>query len=188
MNIDWNKNPLIPAIAQDHETSEVLMLAYSNKESVKISLETGNATYYSRSRQNIWKKGETSGNTQNLIKIKYDCDRDTLLYIVEQKGNACHTGKYSCFGENEFDFEILYDVLVDRLIKLPENSYTTKLFKDESLLKRKINEEAFEVIQAKNKDELMWEVADLSYFVMTLMVRHGITIDDVRHHLESRKK
>ena len=123
---------------QDIKTKEVLMLAYSNKESLKIAFEKGLATYYSRSRQTLWTKGETSGNTQNLIRVKYDCDRDTLLFLVEQNGPACHTGEDTCFGSSEFNFSELYDVLVDRLVKLPEDSYTTKLFKDEMLLKRKI--------------------------------------------------
>lgn len=179
---------LIPTIVQDRKSKHVLMLAYSNPESLKLSLESGRAAYYSRSRQSIWVKGETSGNTQNLVRVKYDCDRDALLYIVDQAGPACHTGKDTCFGAKEFDFESLYDVLVERLVKLPEGSYTTKLYKDEHLLKKKINEEAFEVIQAKNKEELIWEVSDLAYFVMTLMVRNGITIDEVKHHLESRRK
>ncbi|OGI00368.1 MAG: phosphoribosyl-ATP diphosphatase [Candidatus Melainabacteria bacterium GWF2_37_15] len=187
--LDFEKSDgLIPTIVQDRKTKQVLMLAYSNKESVKASLKTGRGTYYSRSREKLWIKGETSGNIQNLIRVKYDCDRDTLLYIVDQVGPACHTGEGTCFGGREFDFETLYDVLVERLVKLPENSFTTKLFKDEFFLKRKINEEAFEVIHAKNKDELTWEVCDLAYFVMTLMVRNGVTIDDVRHHLESRRK
>ena len=187
--LDFKKGDgLIPTVVQDKTTKQVLMMAYSNEESVKASLKTGKATYFSRSRQSQWVKGETSGNTQELIQTKYDCDRDTLLYIVNQSGVACHTGKYSCFEEKKFDFENLYEVLIDRLVKLPEKSFTTKLFKDELFLKRKINEEAFEVITAKNKDELIWEVSDLAYFVMTLMVKYGVTIDDVKNHLSSRRK
>ncbi|HSA07362.1 MAG TPA: bifunctional phosphoribosyl-AMP cyclohydrolase/phosphoribosyl-ATP diphosphatase HisIE [Candidatus Gastranaerophilales bacterium] len=179
---------LIPTIVQDRKSKQILMLAYSNEESVKMALETGKGTYFSRSRQSLWVKGETSGNTQELIQAKYDCDRDALLYIVDQKGAACHTGQYSCFEDHEFNFETLYDVLLDRLLTLPENSYTTKLFKDDLLLKRKINEEAFEVLQAKDKDELIWEICDLTYFVMTLMVKNGISINDLKNHLESRRK
>ncbi len=187
--LDFEKNDgLIPTIIQDKKSKQVLMMAYSTKESVKVSLESGKATYFSRSRECVWTKGETSGNTQELISAKYDCDRDTLLYTVNQNGVACHTGEYSCFDEKDFDFESLYDILQDRLLKLPEDSYTTKLFKDETLLKRKINEEAFEVIHAKDKDELTWEVSDLVYFVMTLMVRHGVAIEDVKNHLASRRK
>ena len=110
------------------------------------------------------------------------------MYSVNQLGVACHTGKYSCFADREFNFESLYEVLQDRLLKLPENSYTTKLFKDEFFLKRKINEECFEVLNAKNKDELVWEISDLTYFVMTLMVRNGVEIDDIKNHLASRRK
>lgn len=187
--LDFKKGDgLIPTIVQDKTTKQVLMLAYSNPESVKISLKTGKATYYSRSRNELWEKGKTSGNTQKVVQVKYDCDRDTLLYTVEQTGNACHTGAYSCFEEREFDFEYLYGILADRFANQPEGSYTTKLFQNEDLLKRKINEEAFEVITAKNKDEVIWEVADLTYFVMTLMVKNGVTIDDIKYHLESRKK
>ncbi|MFW6275776.1 MAG: bifunctional phosphoribosyl-AMP cyclohydrolase/phosphoribosyl-ATP diphosphatase HisIE, partial [bacterium] len=187
--LDFEKGDgLIPTVVQDRKSKQVLMLAYSNKDSVKISLETGRSTYYSRSRKSLWTKGETSGNIQNLVRAKYDCDRDTLLYIVDQVGPACHTGKDSCFGSKEFDLETLYEVIQERLVMLPEGSFTTKLFKDENLLKRKINEEAFEVIHAANKDELIWEISDLAYFIMTLMVRHGVTMDDVRHHLESRRK
>ncbi len=187
--LDFIKNDgLIPTIVQDRKTKQVLMMAYSSKESLKSAFESGRGTYYSRSREKLWVKGETSGNIQNLVRVKADCDRDTLLFIVDQVGPACHTGECTCFGGEEFDFETLYDVLQERLLKLPENSFTTKLFKDDQLLKRKINEEAFEVIQAPDKDNLMWEISDLTYFVMTLMVRHGITLDDIRHHLESRRK
>ncbi len=187
--LDFEKNNgLIPTIVQDRRSKQVLMLAYSNRESLKTSLETGQGTYFSRSRNTIWTKGETSGNIQNLVRVKYDCDRDTLLFMADQFGPACHTGEHSCFGGAEFDFETLYDVLLDRLVKLPEDSYTTKLLKDENILKKKINEEAFEVLQAGNRDELIWEISDLAYFIMTLMVRNGVTIEDIRSHLESRKK
>ena len=187
--LDFEKGDgLIPTIVQDKNSKQVLMMAYCNEESLKSSLKTGKATYFSRSRQSLWVKGETSGNTQDLLSVKYDCDRDTLLFTVHQHGPACHTGQYSCFGKKEFSFKSLYSVLTDRLIKLPENSYTTTLFKDEFFLKRKINEEAFEVLNATNKDELIWEISDLTFFVMTLMVKHGISIDDIRNHLASRRK
>ena len=164
------------------------MLAYSNKEAVMKALKTGKATYFSRSRKSLWTKGETSGNTQKLKKVKYDCDRDSLLYVVEQTGPACHTGSSTCFGERNFDLDLLYKVLQGRLKDMPEDSFTTKLFNDELFLKRKINEEAFEVIHALNKDELIWEVSDLTYFVMTLMVKHGVTLEDIKNHLSSRRK
>jgi phosphoribosylformimino-5-aminoimidazole carboxamide ribotide isomerase len=187
--LDFEKGKgLIPTIVQDITTNQVLMMAYSNKSTVKKSLKTGKATYYSRSRKEEWIKGETSGNTQKLISAKYDCDKDTLLYKVDQTGVACHTGRYSCFEEKDFSLNMLYKVLQDRLEKLPEESFTTKLFKDEVFLKRKINEEAFEVIHALTNDELAWEAADLTYFVMTLMVKYGVTIEDVQSHLASRTK
>lgn len=187
--LDFKKGKgLIPTVVQDISTDQVLMLAYSNKETVKKSLKTGKATYFSRSRNSEWIKGETSGNIQKLISAKYDCDKDTLLYKVDQTGVACHTGRYSCFENREFNLECLYKTLQERLEKMPEESFTTKLFKDETFLKRKINEEAFEVIHANTKDELAWEVADLTYFVLTLMVKHGVTIDDVLSHLASRTK
>jgi len=187
--LDFKKGKgLIPTVVQDVNSKQVLMLAYSNKESIKKSLETGKGTYYSRSRENIWVKGETSGNTQKLIKVKYDCDRDALLYKVEQTGIACHTGRYSCFEEREFDLKSLYQVLYDRLKHMPEGSFTTKLLEDNMLLKRKINEEAFEVIQAESKEEVIWEVADLLYFLLTLMVKNEVTIDDVMDQLSARRK
>lgn len=187
--LDFKKSDgLIPTIVQDAKTKQVLMLAYSNKEAVTKSLETGKATYFSRSRNNLWIKGETSGNTQKLITARYDCDKDSLLYMVEQIGPACHTGEYSCFGSKDFSLNELYDVLKDRLDTLPESSFTTKLFKNEHFLKRKINEECYEVITAVDANELGWEVADLSYFVMCLMVKHGLTVQDVLSNLASRRK
>lgn len=179
---------LIPVVVQEETSRQVLMMAYANKEAVKNALKTGKATYYSRTREKLWIKGETSGNTQEVQKVKYDCDRDTLLYVVKQKGAACHTGRYSCFEDNEFSFEELYETLKDRLENLPDNSYTTKLFKDDFFLKRKINEEAFEVLNAVNNEELVWEISDLAYFVMTLMVKNNIKIDDIKNHLGSRRK
>lgn len=187
--LDFEKGKdLIPTIIQDIYSKEVLMLAYSNKESLKKSLKTGKSTYYSRSRKKLWTKGETSGNTQKLKKVKYDCDRDSLLFLVEQTGFVCHTGAATCFGDRKFDLDELYTVLESRFKELPEDSFTTKLFKDELFLKRKINEEAFEVINTNNKDELIWEVSDLTYFVMTLMVKQGVTLEDVKNHLSSRRK
>lgn len=187
--LDFEKcNNLIPTIVQDINSQQVLMLAYTNKESLRKSFETGKATYFSRSRNSLWTKGETSGNIQKLITARYDCDRDTLLYKVEQTGVACHTGQYSCFEDKKFGLEDLYQVLQERFQNMPEKSFTTKLFKDETFLKRKINEESFEVIHSLTKDELAWEVADLTYFVMTFMVKHGVTIEDVLAQLDSRRK
>ena len=182
------KTNLIPTIVQDINSKQVLMLAYSNKDSIKKSLKTGKATYFSRSRNELWTKGETSGNTQKLIVSKYDCDNDALLYKVEQTGVACHKNKYSCFEDRHFNFQYLYEILQDRLKHMPEGSFTKKLFEDEMLLKRKINEEAFEIITATNNDEIAWEIADLTYFLLTLMVKKGIALNDVFNQLASRTK
>ncbi len=187
--MDFEKqNGLIPTIVQDIDTKQVLMLAYSNKESLRKSLSEGLATYYSRSRKELWTKGLTSGNTQELISAKFDCDQDTLLFKVKQKGNACHTGKYSCFEDKEFTIKELYNLLLDRKAKLPENSYTTKLFKDEFKLKRKIMEEAFESVNFELGDGLGWEASDLAYHMLTFMALHNVTPQDILNNLASRTK
>ncbi len=187
--MDFEKqNGLIPTIVQDIETKQVLMLAYSNKESLKKSLSTGMATYFSRSRNELWTKGLTSGNTQELISSKFDCDQDTLLFKVKQKGNACHTGRYSCFEDRDFCINELYNLLLDRKEKLPENSYTTKLFKDEFKLQRKIMEEAFESVNFEKGDGLGWEASDLTYHMLTFMALHNVTPQDILNNLASRTK
>jgi phosphoribosyl-ATP pyrophosphohydrolase len=187
--MDFEKqNGLIPTIVQDIETKQVLMLAYSNKESLKKSLSEGLATYYSRSRQELWTKGLTSGNTQELISAKFDCDQDALLFKVKQKGNACHTGRYSCFEDKEFCINELYNLLLDRKSKLPENSYTTKLFKNEFYLKRKVMEEAFESVNFEQGDGLEWEASDLAYHMLTFMALHNVTPQDIINNLASRTK
>lgn len=187
--LDFEKcSNLIPTIVQDVNSKQVLMLAYSNKESVMKTLKTGNATYFSRSRGLLWTKGETSGNTQKLVTAKFDCDKDTLLYKVKQTGPACHTGRYSCFDNKDFSTDALYQLLQDRLKNLPEGSFTTKLFKDDLFLKRKINEEAFEVIHSTDEQEISWEVADLAYFILAFMVKNSVAIDDVINHLASRRR
>lgn len=178
----------IPTIVQDANTKQVLMLAYSTQESLKKSFESGLATYFSRSRQELWTKGLTSGNTQELKTARFDCDFDTLLFKVDQKGNACHLDRGSCFGDKEFSVHGLYDLLKSRKEQLPEKSFTTKLFKDTFFLKRKIMEEAFEVVNFEQGDGLQWEVADLAYFVLTYMVENNVTIDEVISNLASRAK
>lgn len=187
--MDFEKqNGLIPTIVQDIETKQVLMLAYSNKDSLKKSLKDGLATYWSRSRNELWTKGLTSGNTQELISAKFDCDRDTLLFKVHQKGNACHTGRYSCFEDRDFCINELYNLLLDRKEKLPENSYTTKLFKNEFYLKRKVMEEAFESVNFEQGDGLEWEASDLAYHMLTFMALHNVTPQDIINNLASRTK
>jgi len=187
--LDFEKqNGLIPTIVQDKMTKQVLMLAYSNVESLKKSLKEGRATYYSRSRNELWTKGMTSGNTQELLNAKFDCDRDAILFTVNQKGNACHLNRFSCFEDKNFTFEELYDLIKDRGEKLPENSYTTKLFKNDFYLKRKIMEEAFETVNFEEGDGLGWEAADLIYHLMVFMAKNSITIEDIRNNLKSRTK
>lgn len=187
--IDFEKcNGLVPTIVQDVKTKQVLMLAYSNKESLRKSLTEGKATYFSRSRNEIWTKGETSGNTQELVNAKFDCDADSILFKVNQKGNACHLNRFSCFEDKEFCINELYDLIVDRKEKMPEKSYTTKLFKDEFYLKRKIMEEAFESVNFEQGDGLSWESADLMYHLLVFMVMHNVSFDDLVNNLSSRTK
>lgn len=187
--IDFEKqNGLIPTVVQDVDTKQVLMLAYSNKDSLRKSLSEGLATYFSRSRNELWTKGLTSGHTQELISAKFDCDRDSLLFKVRQKGVACHTGRYSCFEDKDFCINELYRLLLDRKSKLPEGSYTTKLFNNEFYLQRKIMEEAFESVNFEKGDGLEWEASDLTYHMLTFMAMHGITPQDIVNNLASRTK
>lgn len=196
--IKYDENGLIPAIAQDIATGKVLMLAYMNEESINLTLETKIAHYYSRSRQAIWKKGETSGNIQKLEGFYYDCDGDTILLKVNQTGVACHTGSYSCFfnkvmeDENsENVLEKLYEVILNRKENPKEGSYTNYLFQEgiDKILK-KIGEESSEVIiGAKNsREELIYEASDLVYHLMVLLVNQGIPLGDIFKELQTRMK
>lgn len=188
-NMDFEKTGgLIPTVVQDLDTKQVLMLAYSNKESLYKTFETGLATYYSRSRKELWTKGLTSGNTQDFVTARFDCDQDALLFTVRQKGNACHLDRFSCFEDREFCINELYNLLLDRKANLPEKSFTTKLFKDEFYLKRKIMEEAFESVNFEKGDGLEWEASDLTYFMLTFMAMHGVTPQDIIANLASRTK
>jgi len=185
--LDFEKNKgLIPTIVQD-ENMQVLMLAFSSKKSLLKAFQTGKATYYSRSRKRIWQKGKTSGNFQQIIKIRYDCDRDTLLFFVKQKNFACHTGRYSCFDEKEFSLDELYSVISSRIKNPAENSYTSKISSNERLIKKKIREESEEVLNYNSKENLVWEIADLTYFVMVLMAKNKITLNDVKNELWRRR-
>ena len=186
--LDFDKNNgLIPTIVQDGK-KQILMLAFSSKESLLKTFKTNRATYYSRSRKKIWTKGETSGNYQEILRIKYDCDRDTLLFIVKQKNAACHEGKYSCFGEREFSFEKLYDVVSDRLINIKKSSYTSKIAMNENKIKEKIKEECLEILDYKDKNNLIWEISDFFYFIFILMAKNKIEIKDIENELWRRKK
>jgi len=207
---------LIPAIIQDYKTNEVLMMAYMDKESLRRSIKSGTTWFWSRSRKKYWHKGETSGNSQIIKEIKYDCDNDTLLVKVKQIGNACHTGAWSCFfndidisvdidekildklnyQENQLQkssiFESLYSVIEKRLRQKPKDSYTYSLHKKglNEILK-KIGEEVIEVIiSAKNetRDRTIYEISDLLYHLLVLMVEKKITIDDIEAELKLRRR
>ena len=186
--LDFDKNNgLIPTIVQD-EQKQVLMLASSNKESLQKTFETNNAAYYSRSRKRLWTKGEMSGNNQEILKVRYDCDRDTLLFTVKQKNVACHKGKYSCFGGKDFNFQGLYEVIESRIKNSQSNSYTSKIATNESKIKEKIKEECLEILEYKDRNNLIWEISDLLYFIFILMAKNGIEIKDIENELWRRRK
>lgn len=201
INIDelkFDKDGLIPAVVVDSITKRVLTVAYMNKESLGITLERGLTCFFSRSRGELWLKGETSGNYQHVVSITADCDKDALTVVVEKDGPACHTGSDSCFTNpvyqseelSEFSFEGLYDLLVGRKCDRPEGSYTTYLFdKGIDKILKKVGEECTEVIiggKAGDKKETVYEIADLAYHVMVLMVEMGISVEDVHRELASR--
>ncbi len=198
MDIKFDANGLVPAIAQDIGTGEVLMLAYMNEESIKETIETGLAHYYSRSRKELWKKGETSGNLQEVKGIYYDCDGDTILLKVNQIGVACHTGNYSCFfneikgyKDTSNTIKDLYKIIMDRKINPQEGSYTQYLFeKGLDKILKKVGEETSEVIiGAKNsKEELIYETSDLIYHMIVLLVNEGISLGEVFEELKGRMK
>lgn len=195
--LKFDEKGLIPAIVVDDETGKVLTLAYMNRESLVISMEQGLTCFWSRSRQELWLKGETSGNYQHIISITADCDFDALEVRVKKDGPACHLGKDSCFtnpvlGEraDKFQLEELYQLLLDRKKKLPEGSYTTYLFqKGIDKILKKVGEESTEVIiagKAGDKAETVYEIADLAYHVLVLMAQMGITVEAVRKELAGR--
>ena len=195
--LKFDEKGLIPAIVVDDQTDKVLTLAYMNRESLAISLEKGLTCFWSRSRQELWLKGETSGNYQHIVSITADCDGDALEVRVKKDGPACHLGTDSCFtnevfGEKQekFQLEGLYQLLVGRKKDLPEGSYTTYLFqKGIDKILKKVGEESTEVIiagKADDKAETVYEIADLAYHVMVLMVQMGITVEDIRTELASR--
>ena len=190
--LKFDADGLIPAVAQDFKTKDVLMFAYMNAESIKLTCETGFATYYSRSRQKLWKKGETSGNLQKVKSITHDCDKDALLIVVEQNGVACHTGSWSCFERGTAGSIIhqLIDVISKRKVSPQEGSYTSYLF-DEGIDKilKKIGEESAETIIAAKNDgtgELVYEISDLVYHTLVLMIEKGITIGEINEALKKR--
>lgn len=201
VNIDelkFDEKGLIPAVVVDTITKKVLTVAYMNKESLQISLEKEMTCFYSRSRQELWLKGETSGNFQHIVSITADCDKDALVVEVDKEGPACHLGTDSCFGNlvfqseklSSFSLEKLYELLVGRQKNRPEGSYTTYLFeKGIDKILKKVGEECTEVIiagKADDKAETIYELADLTYHAMVLMVQMGISVEDVHRELASR--
>lgn len=205
MNINdlkFDEKGLIPAVVQDAVSKEVLTVAYMNQESLEKTLETKETWFYSRSRRQLWHKGETSGNTQKVKEIRYDCDGDALVVLVEPNGPACHTGEYSCFHQELFGqrkelnhnrfsiINMLEEVIAKREMERPEGSYTTYLF-DEGVDKilKKIGEEASEIIIAaknQNHDELKWEVADFLFHLMVLLREQKLPLDEVLKVLSER--
>ena len=201
LNIDelkFDAQGLIPAIVVDAGSKKVLTLAYMNRESLEISMKEGRTCFWSRSRQELWRKGETSGNVQHIVDITADCDRDALVVTVNKAGPACHLGTDSCFNDMVFEggepapfsVEGLYALLQGRKDAMPEGSYTTYLFqKGIDKILKKVGEECTEVIiggKAGDKAETVYEIADLMYHVMVLMVEMGISVEDVRDELASR--
>lgn len=198
--IKFDEKGLVPAIIQDAQSLAVLTLAYMNKESLERTLATGETWFFSRSRQELWHKGETSGNTQTVVEIKYDCDQDALLVLVNPKGPACHTGAVSCFAQgvterktNLGDYQILQtleQIIQQREQERPEGAYTTYLFeKGVDKILKKVGEESAEVIiAAKNRshEELKWEAADLLYHLQVLLVEQGLPFTEVLKTLEER--
>ena len=198
MNLKFDEKGLIPAIVQDHYTKEVLTLAYMNAETLALTIAEGRTVFWSRSRQEIWRKGETSGNVQRVVSITADCDADALVVEVVKDGPACHTGAESCFFQpvyvseelKQFTYEGLYELIKGRKTAPKEGSYTTYLF-DKGLEKilKKVGEECTEVIIAggkRDKEETVFEISDLCYHVLVLMVELGISVEDITRELEKR--
>ena len=201
LNIDelkFDDKGLIPAIVVDAVTKRVLTLAYMNKESLAISMEKELTCFWSRSRNELWLKGETSGNYQHIVSITADCDKDALIVMVEPDGPACHLGTVSCFENpvfqsderHEFSYQGLMDLLIGRKIEKKEGSYTTYLFeKGLDKILKKVGEESTEVIiaaHAHDKAETIYEIADLAYHVMVMMIQTGISLEDIHKELASR--
>lgn len=196
--LKFDEKGLIPAIVADVWSKKVLTLAYMNRESLRISMEEKKTCFYSRSRQCLWRKGETSGNVQHIVSITADCDRDALVVLVQKDGPACHLGTDSCFNDrvfesderSEFSFDGLFALLRERKTNLPQGSYTTYLFeKGLDKILKKIGEESTEVIiaaKAEDRAETIYEIADLAYHVMVLMVQMGVEPDEIRRELASR--
>lgn len=198
MDLKFDEKGLIPAIVQDHYTKEVLTLAYMNKESLAITIDEGRTCFFSRSRQALWRKGETSGNYQWVVSITADCDCDALVVEAVKDGPACHTGAESCFFNRlylseelkQFSYEGLYELIRGRKTDPQEGSYTTYLFnKGVDKILKKVGEESTEVIIAAakgDKQETVFEIADVCYHILVLMVQMGISVEDITRELEKR--
>ena len=196
--LKFDEKGLIPAIIVDSITKKVLTLAYMNEESLKITMEKGLTCFFSRSRQELWLKGETSGNYQHVVSITADCDGDALVVVVEPDGPACHTGEKSCFFNEVYESDTLSEFSLEGLVKLiegrkkekVEGSYTTYLFeKGLDKILKKVGEESTEVIiaaKADDKKETVYEIADLTYHLLVLMIEMGISLEDVHRELASR--
>jgi phosphoribosyl-ATP pyrophosphohydrolase/phosphoribosyl-AMP cyclohydrolase len=199
--LKWNEAGLVPAIVQNARTGEVLMLAWQNREALERTLQTGKATFWSRSRNQIWEKGGTSGNVQHVRAVRVDCDADAVLLRVDPAGPACHTGERTCFfrgldgapdagpppGETLLALEA---VLRSRRETAAEGSYTGRLFRDDVLRHKKVGEEATELIVASlrgSRDEITWEAADLLYHAMVLLTAHGLGLQDVADAIRGRE-
>ena len=196
--LKFDEKGLIPAVVVDDDSKKVLTVAYMNRESLEISMKEGRTCFWSRSRQELWRKGETSGNVQHIVKIQTDCDKDALTVYVKKDGPACHLGTDSCFNDDvyvsdtlhSFSLESLMEMLVGRKVEKKEGSYTTKKKKKgiDKILK-KVGEECTEVIiaaKADDKKETIYEIADLTYHVMVMMIEMGISLDDIHKELASR--
>ena len=198
MELKFDEQGLIPAIVQDHYTKQVLTLAYMNRESLAVTIDEQRTCFWSRSRQELWRKGETSGAVQHVVSITADCDKDALVVEVIKDGPACHTGEESCFFQpvylseelKQFSYEGLYELIKGRKTAPQEGSYTTYLFeKGLDRILKKVGEECTEVIiggSKQDKEETIYEIADLTYHVMVLMVQMGITMEDITKELEKR--
>lgn len=198
MELKFDEQGLIPAIVQDHYTKQVLTLAYMNRESLAVTIDEQRTCFWSRSRQELWRKGETSGAVQHVVSITADCDKDALVVEVIKDGPACHTGEESCFFQpvylseelKQFSYEGLYELIKGRKTAPQEGSYTTYLFeKGLDKILKKVGEECTEVIiggSKQDKEETIYEIADLTYHVMVMMVQMGITMEDITKELEKR--
>jgi len=196
--LKFDEKGLIPAVVIDDDSKKVLTVAYMNRESLEISMKEGRTCFWSRSRQELWRKGETSGNVQHIVRIQTDCDKDALTVYVKKDGPACHLGTDSCFNDDvyvsdelhSFSLESLMEMLVGRKVEKKEGSYTTYLFeKGIDKILKKVGEECTEVIiaaKADDKKETIYEIADLTYHVMVMMIEMGISLDDVHKELASR--